>query len=302
MFLAPFFSLMVEHSESFGCAIGVDTHGGANDLVEKMLGFSKCMMEGDFAAFDQSMPFEIGHAAVSVIFKVVRSLGYNEEALKVVQGLLTDNLFPVVSVNKDIFEAASLKPSGDYATAEENTIRANIMAMYAWYKHPDLCKLKFFDYVKPFSYGDDIELVVKEDVLDKFNNFYFRDICKDHLGIKYTSSQKHKDLVAYAGILDCVFLKRRFKYRDDLKRWVAQIDLDSIYKSIQWYIPSKVVSLREQMMSTFESAMYELFLYCEEEQFGRIKSRMEEIFSNHFAFGAEITLPRFDVIKKAICA
>jgi hypothetical protein len=64
--------------------------------------------------------------------------------MKIVKGLLTDGLFPMVLMLGDLLMALGLQPSGKAATAEDNGISGVVNIMYYWYTHPKLKDLDFF--------------------------------------------------------------------------------------------------------------------------------------------------------------
>lgn len=51
-----------------------------------------------------------------------------------------------------------------------------------------------------------------------------------HLGLTYTSERKDEAIVPdYRSLLEVSFLKRGFRYDEDYCRWVAPLELDSIF-------------------------------------------------------------------------
>jgi DNA polymerase III delta prime subunit len=144
MLLSPFYSLMVEHSEVFYTAVGINMHSQSDELIRRLSNHSSNFMEGDYSGYDVSNPFEISHASATVVLNVLTHLGYNDYALNATRGILTDGLYPVVSVLGDIFIKPGMQPSGKYATAEDNSLRGLLMLMYAFYMDPVHVNLDFF--------------------------------------------------------------------------------------------------------------------------------------------------------------
>jgi hypothetical protein len=278
MFLGPLYSAVVENGEAFGSAVGINMRSGAPRFVSEMENFSEDGMEGDYGGFDVAMPLFIAHAANTVIYKVLERKGYNASALKVVAGILSDNAYPFLEMNKDIFVKPGLQPSGKYGTAEDNCIRNVVMMMYSWYKHPELRHLHFFTYVKPCTYGDDLTAAIKGQVSHIFNAEYYADACRRYFNMEFTAADKVGKITPLKKIKDLTFLKRSFAIHEDSQNYVARLELASIYKSLAWCIPSENVTEVEQAHATVVSALNEMFFWVNgEEQYIRIQSRCLEL-------------------------
>jgi len=300
MMLSPFYSLMVEYNDLFCCAVGINMHSGSDEMVRKMQAFSKLWMEGDYKSYDTSMPFDVGHAASTLVYEVLKRLGYSEEALRALRGVLTDQLFPLVLMNLDLFRVAGLQPSGKYATAEDNSLRGLIMLMYVWYTHPRLRDLDFFQYVLPNVYGDDMLAAVKEAVAAYFNNIVYSMFCMSLFAIEFTPAQKSGVLLKFLSVDTCSFLKRRFVYREDQKMWTAPLEPSSILRSLVWSIPSRTVTQEEQVISALTSALWELALHFQAAQFETISRRLCSVVSRHVCNGRQVSVPSFNEIWSSI--
>lgn len=293
MMLSPFYSLMVENNDAFCCSVGINMHAEAGLLVEKLTGFSPLLMEGDYSNYDQSMPFDIGWAAASIVENVLASKGYNNSALIKVRGVLTDSLFPYVNMNNDLMEIPGLQPSGKYATAEDNSLRGIVMLMYFWYSHKNLKDLDFFEYVLPVVYGDDMLASVKPEVAEYMNNIEYAAFCKSKYNLGFTPAFKAGKFEKFLDIHSVSYLKRKFVYRYDISMWVAQLDIDSILKSMIWIIPSGSVTSAEQMLSTIQSALWELFFHMEELEFETMRNHLIAAYSQHYVEIGDSKFPTF---------
>jgi hypothetical protein len=274
MFLAPFFTLMVEHGGIFGSAVGINMMNGSDDFVKGLLEFSDLIMEGDYGAFDISMPFEIGWAASSIVLRVLKAMGYTEEALDVVKSMLTDNLFPVIEVLNDIFRAMGLQISGKYATAEENSIRGCIMLLYFWYSHKKLKHLDYFKYVKMVTYGDDILAAVKPDVAKYFNNVTYQAFVRSQYNMDFTSATKELDMQPFVNIHTASFLKRKFKFSTEYDRWLGRLDMNSMHRAMTWYLPSVNVSREKLLTETCISMLWEAWFHSDRKQYSQFRESL----------------------------
>lgn len=261
MFLQPFYTRMCEFGDVFCTAIGVDMHRGADELFRVLTDFSDDFIEGDYEKFDIKMPFDIGHAESTIIVRVLKHFGYNSYALGQVCGLLNDNLFVYIVIMMDLLLVSGLQPSGKYGTAESNSLRGLIMLVYAWVIHPNSRGLDFFECVLPRLFGDDVLAAVKETVSSWFNNHYYASVVKDVYGMGFTSSTKDSVMKKLLKKEEVSFLKRKFVFRKDLSRVVAPLDGDSIYKSLNWIIPSKALTRDEHYLSICGSALREIWFW-----------------------------------------
>ncbi len=302
MFLATLYSQMVESSFDFCCAVGTNMHSDASKIVNHLREFNEKIIQGDFSGFDQSMPFDIGHIANSIIYNILKEFGYNGEALTIVRGILTDTLFPAIEVLNDLFIAAGLQPSGMFATAENNGLRCLVIMMFVFYSDERHSHLSFFDVVRPITYGDDFVSSVKDEVIDTYNNITFKNICESKIGLKFTSPSKSEQVLKYVDIHDCEFLKRKFLFREDYNRWVAQLDINSLYKSLYWTLPSKVVPPCEQVRGAITSVLWESVLYFDKNQFDAFAEELSFLYSHHYLGGADCVFPQYDEIVEAMFA
>jgi hypothetical protein len=254
----------------------------ANSFVKRLKKFSELIMEGDFKKFDLTVPYQIKHAVCTVIVEVLEHCGYNQAQLNLARGLLSDILNPVINLNGDIFSCAGVILSGAYATAEFNSLVVLMLLMYYFYKHEEMKDLNFFDYVLPNTYGDDLVASVSEKISKWYNNRKFSEFCSSEYLMTYTSASKSEIDSDFLSIDDMSFLKRRFVYNNTFKRYVAQLDINSIFKSLTLHIPSKSIALREQMEGTLNSALLEMFFHLEKNQFNWFRSEIIKIYSKHF--------------------
>lgn len=302
MYLMPFYSLMVEHGDIFGCCVGINMHSTDVDaFVKELDDFAKKLMEGDYGGFDTSMPYDVGLMSNTIIYNVVQEFGYNAEALKIVKGILSENLNPIVVMGKTLFRAPAFQPSGKYATAEDNSLRGLVMLVYAWFKLG--CDSKFgdfFDYVLPKIYGDDVVAGVKEAAEDHFNNIEYEKVCRLDYGLEFTNAQKTKEMAKFVTRDTMSFLKREFVFNDETDHWVARLDRKSIMKAICFYLPSKQVTEADQIISSCVSALRELFFWTPRDQYDELRVKFASKCSEFYDVEQKEVLklfPRFDDIE-----
>lgn len=294
MVLMPLQNAIVNHGDVFCTGIGLAMHRDAA-FIEKLINFSSLFIEGDYGNYDLSMPFGIGLCVNTIILNIFKAFGYNAAALKMTTGLLTDLLFPYITFFKDLYQAAGLQVSGKFMTAEDNSLRGLVMLMYAFYSLITDGK-KFFDYILPVLYGDDVLAAVKEEIKALFNNNTYKKFCEEVFRMPFTSASKSDLMEDFVTIDTCTFLKRSFRYREDLHQWVAPLDMNSIFKSMRWVMPSVNESEENQMRSTLDSALWELSLHLSKDKHDAVRTLLEEEYSRLYVLGEPVSFPKFDDI------
>lgn len=294
MLLFPLFSLIQECNEVWRIALGVDMHRQGVKVFEDVAQFNggnNFKTEGDYSKFDQCMPFEIGHGAATVIHDVLKKLGYNEAALKMVRGYLTDALFPVVNINGCMFRVPGYQPSGFYDTVSNNSIRGMLMKLYFFAVETGDPE-NYFKHCMGYVCGDDTIDAVDPEMCEVYNGVTYQKFCKEHYNMPFTPTTKNATIEKFVTTQDMSFLKRKYRFHPVLNRYVAPLDLDSIRKTLMWTIPGKISEF-EQIESATGSCLVELFFHCSSvEQYSRIHAWMCALMKKRF--------PKFDVRYKDV--
>lgn len=228
----------------------------------------------------------------------MEELGYNEYALKIVKGILAENLFPTVSMEGNLFIAPGFQPSGKYATAEDNSLRGIVLLFYAYCvmctnlgkdnKYNVTTRFlpnQFEKLLLPVTYGDDMLCGVKDELADYFNNITYAKFVEEVYGMEFTTSDKHSHNAKFMDIEHISFLKRKFIYNNLLKRNVAVLDKESMVKSLTHILPSKDVSIDVQIIETLASCLRELFFYCQNiDEFDEYRGKFIVCAEKHTTF------------------
>lgn len=275
-YLMPFYALMVEHRDIFGTKVGINMHSEeAGEMYDSLVNFSPLIMEGDYGGYDTSMPIGVGLMANTVVENCLKHLGYNDYSLNIVRGIMSDNLFPTLSMEGNLIVAAGFQPSGKYATAEDNSLRGLILLSFAYmtmctpigegHSHnltTEYGVSDFFKYLKPVTYGDDMLCSVKSELSEFFNNITYSKFVEEVYGMEFTTADKTAHSSRFIEPEKMSFLKRSFRFNEMLDRKVALLDIDSLVKSLSYILPSKEVGLDVQIIETCQSVLREYFFYC----------------------------------------
>jgi len=286
-YLLSLYSSMQAHGKAFSSLIGINMHSKASDELYKSLAKTpNTIIQGDYSGFDKKMPIDVGKSANDIVVKILTKFGYNRKALKRVNGILSDNLYPTVLMGGTVFQCPGLQPSGKYGTAEDNSIRNLFMLHYAFAmlcteegkNHPLNLTTKwkvgnFYDLVNPYIYGDDFVAGVSED-LPEFNILSYAEFSEYEFGLKITTPEKTTVSTPYVKVDDVNILKRTFRTHSALGRKVAVLEKKSLAKTLTHYLPSKSVEPATQFCESARSVLREVFFYDEREWFEKVRTWM----------------------------
>jgi len=304
MVLFPIFSLMIEHCKIFCTAIGVNTHVDADGMARDILDFSDKSFVGDYKYWDIHNLADVGAAANKIIHSVSKHFGMNDKALKVLDGYLGDELYPIIEMLLDVFMVPGMVTSGKYGTAEMNSLRNLVNAVYIWYDTPALQNKDFFKFCLPITYGDDIMVTVKDEVIDHYNGTTFQVALREKFNMTFTAPDKSPIVAKYVEFNELDFLKRRFVYREDLQRYVLILSEESLYKTLSWTLPSRSISTIEQLLSSSGSVLREMYFYLEADKYEDARNDLIDMIIEAFPMADRSVIsdsyPRFDEISNQL--
>ncbi len=263
--------LMQKHKMEFECAIGVIAQTKEWELFyDRVNTFPNCIA-GDFSKFDKKMCPLVIMLAYRVLIRIAEASGnYSRDDLNIMFGIATDTAYPFMLFNGDFVQFFGSNPSGHPLTVIINSIVNCIYLRYVFvtlYKENvkseesdlDICR-KFQKHIKLFVYGDDNQGSTD---LEWFN---FSNIQRvfDSVGIKYTPPTKDDSSYDFMPISEVDFLKRSYRYDEDLKAIVAPLALDSLNKMLTTWVASETVSPEVQTLDVLGSAIREYFFHGRE--------------------------------------
>jgi hypothetical protein len=220
------------------------------------------MIAGDYKAFDKRMPPQVILEAYDIIKRVCEASGnYTEIDLLVIEGIAMDVAFPIVDLNGDLVELSGSNPSGHPLTVTINGL-ANCLYMryvYACLNPNGLTAVDFVQHVALMTYGDDNVMGCSATV-PWFNHTAISDLLAS-VDIVYTMADKDAKSVPYITIDEVSFLKRSWRYDEDLDAFVCPIEEDSIAKMLTKCVPSRTISRQAQAVQVLSTVVREYFWY-----------------------------------------
>lgn len=219
--------------------------------------------DGDHVMFDYSTTKDPSTLAWYVIISILLWCGgYNEEDMNCVHSIALDASNAVVDYNGDLIQLHGQTPSGFPLTVIINCIVNSIYMRYAYIKlsvrinYVSEC-FTFRANVALACYGDDN---IFGSGVDWFCVFGVAQVLGED-GLQYTPADKSKPSPGFKRIQDCAFLKRTFRFEDELGLNVAPLEEKSIRKMLTVWVASKTVTQQEQAAATVYTAVCEYFWY-----------------------------------------
>jgi hypothetical protein len=230
------------------------------------------IVAGDYGKFDKRMLAQFVLAAFEIIENIYRSAGFSPEECRQIRCIAMDTAFPVVNMNGDIIEFYGTNPSGHPLTVIVNSLVNSLYMRYAYaMANPNgrSC-IDFKEFVRLFTYGDDNIMGVSK----KTPWFNHCEIQKQMqlIGVEYTMADKESESVPYIRLQQTSFLKRSWRWEEELQAYVCPLEEKSLHKSLTMWVPSKTIDKHMQMVAVISSANSEYFFHG------------KEIFQKHHEF------------------
>jgi hypothetical protein len=229
------------------------------------------IIAGDYGKFDKRMIADFILAAYKIIGDVYKAAGFSDEEVREIACIGEDTAFPLVNMNGDLMEFFGTNPSGHPLTVIVNSLVNSLYMRYCYVQlNPDRECCSFKENVHLFTYGDDNIMGVKQGI-DWFNHTGIQAELAA-IGVEYTMADKESASVPFVNIRDVQFLKRSWRFDEDVGAFLCPLELTSIHKSLTAWVPSSSIDEYAQMVAVISSANSEFFFY------GR------ETFERHHAF------------------
>ena len=253
------------------------------------------IVAGDYSKFDKHMIAAIVLAAFRVIIRIYRAAGFSDKEIRELMCIGLDTAFPVVNVNGDLIEFFGTNPSGHPLTVVINSIANSLYMRYAYcLTNPKgrVCA-DFILFVNLLTYGDDNAMGISP-MIPWFNHTSIQSALAT-IGVEYTMADKESESRPYIHIDDCSFLKRSWRYEQDLQAYVCPLEVKSIHKSLTMWVPSETIDKYAQMVMVISYANSEFFFHGRE-TFEKHHKFFREILEEHpyKLYVCEATLPNWE--------
>lgn len=213
---------------------------------------------GDISQWDGSMNNMVQDAIKDVILEFIPG---NERIIP--EFLLDQAIRSLVAVQDDLYLTTHSMPSGHYLTAILNSL-VNRFYTAMWYEREvgDGNINRFVTNVVDYVYGDD-KLVGIRSETPRLNALSMERFFVS-LGMGFTDSFKKSIGTPFQSIEEVTFLKRYFRFHDELGRVVCPLELRTLQSGLSFYDRSKDLSI--VLRAKVETYQREVYLWPDREQ------------------------------------
>lgn len=219
------------------------------------------VVAGDYSKFDKRMIADFIMAAYWIIAELHKRAGHDDDMYRTIMGIGTDTAYPVMNIRGELVMFYGTNPSGHPLTVIINSLVNGLYMRYSFAVLGYDVK-RFKKFVALMTYGDDNAMGVSR-VTPRFNHTAIQRVL-EKIGVVYTMADKESESVAYIHIDDVAFLKRKWRFDEEVGAYVCPLDEDSIKKSLMVWLPSSTLSPEAQTIAVFQSAVNEYFWYGRE--------------------------------------
>nr|QUS52852.1 polyprotein [Hypera postica associated iflavirus 1] len=230
----------------FDCehAVGIDIYGlETTELIHRMSSFSNKFITADYSKFGDQLNARLVQAVYDIIADWYELNGCKDPKFRLVLKCFSMEVsYATHLMLNQLYRCFGGMPSGNPLTVIINSMVNSMYVRIVWQEIMVNVSLSLIDMssfrrnVMQISYGDDLFLAVKDEVIDDFNAVTMSDAFAKH-GIKFTNSTKSGDMVPYTKLMDpaTTFLKCTFHphpTRSNL--WVARMEERVIRECSNW--------------------------------------------------------------------
>ncbi|UHK03030.1 MAG: RNA helicase [Guiyang dicistrovirus 2] len=270
MYFLPFASWLMHNRIDNEVCVGTNPYSYDWERLSKKLRLKgDRVIAGDFGNFDGSLVASILWSIYWDIFvpwiKEYETEEQDiEDILKVTFGLWSHIVHSVHIFDDNVYMWTHSQPSGNPFTVIINCLYNSIIMRIVWTlimekENPRWRSMKHFrKHVSMVSYGDDNVLNISNDALPLYNQLSISEMMRE-IKHEYTDEEKTGNLVLSKSLDDVYFLKRKFRYCEELGRTVAPLKKEVIYEMLNW--SRNTTDPSEILMDNIEVAFREIVLH-----------------------------------------
>jgi hypothetical protein len=259
-----FSKMYMDNPKLFETTVGMNVFGPEwNELAESLKAVSEeRLLGGDLPGCDKRMGAQTMLAEGRLLRDIKEWSGnFDEEDLKVHDGIITELAYPVVDFFSTMIELMGSNMSGHSLTIVFNGIYVSWCLRSAFhhiYKASPTV-VRFDTAVVLVTNGDDNVGAVKEAYAEY--NFLTVKEYLDTVGVGFTMPNKEEGTKKYSHLTEVDYLKRNFRYSEEMKRYHPALDVESIFKLLQVGEKSKDKLEEEQCALNIETALQEFYYH-----------------------------------------
>lgn len=258
------------------------------------------MVAGDYKAFDKRMPPMVVVEAFRILIAIAEKSGnFEPQEIQTMWTIAFDTAHPLVNFFGDCITFYGSNPSGHPLTVIINSLVNSIYVRYA-YMEAGGDVANFRKHVALVTYGDDNAMGVSKEC-DFFNHTVLAEKL-GLVGITYTMPDKESISVPFVHISQVSFLKRFWRWSEELQAYLAPLEEESIYKMLCVMVASKTITQQEQIAEIIRAAQASWWHYGHE-VFDEKTRMLEEVItecglSDWFAGDSRRLLTHTEFVKR----
>lgn len=282
-YFLPIIRIMQFNPKVAECAVGVNSHGPEwQELHEFIHTFGEDrLIGGDYGKYDQKLTSQLILTALRILIDFAKECDYTEEDIRIMEAMCGDIVYAIIAFNGDLIGLTEgTHISGNSLTVIINGICGSLnLRCYFYEQNPAASfeeRMRFRDYVKLMTYGDDNIGSVSPEV----NNFTIKGASEflDKYGQTYTMPDKESELLDFLPPEEFEFLKRKSVYHPKLGVNVGALSEKSCFKMLHCYVRDKKSPLSENhaCAQNIDTALREWFNHGET-QYEKRRKQLKEV-------------------------
>lgn len=290
-YFLPIVRLIQDSEGALECAVGINaTSPQWNKFVKRLIKYGrKRMFAGDYHHYDKVITILMMMYGFESMIQIAVDCGYNERQLTIMRGIATEISNPLYEYDGLFVQMMGSNPSGHPLTVVINNIINSLYLRYAYYsmheKAGDVDIPPFADRVVLSCYGDDNAGGVSEEE-ELFNHTSLSSELAE-IGITYTMADKTAESVPFQTLEEISFLKRGFRFDEEVGMFLAPIEEASIAKSLHNYRKTKGTDVLPEIIASqaLKGASREYFQWGREifeERTKKLKLVADEVGLNQY--------------------
>jgi len=232
-----------------------------DDLYHHLTAFgTDRIVAGDFGKFDKRMGSCFILYAYWIIVQFGARAGMSQDELDEIWCVAEDTAFAFTNFNGDLLMFMGSNPSGHPLTVIVNSLVNSLYMRYVYLQvKPKTHDSSFKKDVHLYTYGDDNIMGVRRGC-DWFNHTVISTTLSK-IGVEYTMADKESESVPFIHLDDASFLKRKWRWDEDLQKMVAPLEETSIESSLMIGVVSKNLTPEAHAIAVMQGALGEYFFH-----------------------------------------
>nr|ULG00003.1 MAG: hypothetical protein 1 [Marnaviridae sp.] len=223
------------------------------------------LVAGDYGKFDKRMEATLILMAFWLIIEIAKAAGWSDEECLPMWCIAEDTAYAFCNFGGDLVQFFGSNPSGHPLTVIINCFVNSLYMRYCFIEldpssDSDYDKARRFKkFVALLTYGDDNTMGVSKEA-EWFNHTAIQRVLES-IGVEYTMADKESESRPFIDITEVSYLKRRWRWDEDIGAVVCPLEEASIHKMLTYCLPSGEESAQFHMASVMVSAANEWFWY-----------------------------------------